>query len=75
MTTKDYELIAEAINQTRASYIFGVPEITNDKVLDRFIEIITPKLRVDNQNFNETIFKTATEFPGYRTVKNRTARH
>jgi hypothetical protein len=54
MQKKDYELIAEAIHELRGSGITNGSRL--EKVKDKLIEILEPKLKEDNPNFDIDIF-------------------
>ena len=62
MTRKDYQLIADSINETRQSGTGGSQgalDMTNI-VLDKFLEIIGSKLKEDNANFDYQRFADAS---------------
>ena len=58
MTKKDYILIAEALKEVRHS---GVTNKTRlNKVIDRIVAELEPRLSPDNPKFNEAKFYDAT---------------
>ena len=69
MSRKDYEMIAEAISQTREFYEKGIPEnymvsqvLQNASTCARLIANLSNKMRIDNPRFDVDKFLKACGF-------------
>ena len=60
MTKKDFQLIADCIAETRASY----PEVDAQMALNRLTTILCDSLRHDNSKFDGHKFKEAAGYNG-----------
>lgn len=54
MKIKDYELIFDTFIETKNSGISS--GVITRKVLDKFIDLLIPKLKIDNPKFDEEKF-------------------
>jgi len=66
MTRKDYEMIAQAVKQTRSDSICGSDFVDCHTriVLDKFVRNVTKQLKKDNPRFDENKFIRFCEFNG-----------